>query len=273
MLTKVDVLTSSGEILELPIGDASSGYSVQPIEGLDPVNATLVFSSFAGQDGSEFQNARRENRNIVMKLGLEPNWAIQDVAQLRQKLYKYFMPKSYVKLKFTDDTIGVVYAIGRVETMVSPRFTEDPLATISILCGNPDFDAMVNLSFGGMSTAGTSTVDRTYDGTVESGFLFTMNVDRTISGFTLYNTLPDNSVKSLTISVPMVSGDVLKISTVPGDKYARLTHLGVESSVLYGVLPASTWLSLVPGLNKFRVLLSGTGIPWTIEYTDKFGGL
>lgn len=274
MFNKVDVISSSGVLLELPIGDIASGYSVQPMEGLDPVNATLVYSSFAGQDGSDFQSARRENRNIVMKLGFEPNYEVTSVAGLRQKLYKFFMPKSYIRMKFYDDTIGQTVSIyGRVETMNSPRFTQNPYATISILCENSDFEGLTENSFSGNTTASTSTVDEAYDGTIETGFVFTLNVDRTISGITIYNTLPDNSVRSLTIAVPMVAGDVLRVSTIPGNKYAKLTHTGVESSVLYGVLPASNWINLFPGLNKIRVALAGAGVPWSITYTDKFGGL
>jgi hypothetical protein len=273
MLTKLEVRTAFGTMLSLPLQDISGGYITKDIEGLDPVKATLVFSSFAGQDGSQFQSARRENRNIIIKLEYQPNFAQTTVAKLRQKLYQFLMPKSLVQLRFYDDEVGIVNISGRVESFDSPRFTKDPDATIGIVCEIPDFDTLVNLQFGGNTTAGATTVDRTYDGTVETGFVFTMNVNRTISGFTIYNTLPDNTSRSLVITAPLVAGDVVKISTVAGSKYATLTRSGSTSSILYGVSRDTNWLNLFQGVNKFRVLLAGAAVPWTIDYTTKYGGL
>lgn len=273
MTTKVEVRTAFGALLTLSLQDISEGYAIKDIDGLDPVKATLVFSSFAGQDGSQFQSARRENRTITLKLGYEPNFAVTTASILRQRLYEYLMPKSLVQLRFYEDAGLVVNISGRVETFDSPRFTKDPDATIGIVCENSDFDTLVNLNFGGNTTEGTATTDRTYDGSVETGFLFTLNVNRTISGFTLYNTLSDNTQRSLAFSSPMVAGNVLKLSTRAGNKFATLTNAGADSSVLYGVSSSSNWISLFPGVNKLRVLLAGAVIPWTIDYTTKYGGL
>lgn len=273
MLTQVDVTTAFGTLFSFPLYDISEGYTVKDIDGLDPVKATLVYSSFAGQDGSQFQSARRENRNLVLKLGYEPDYALTTVQALRSKLYKGFMPKSVVKLKFYEDTGLIVYINGRVESFDSPRFTKDPDGTISIICEVPDFDTLVTLTQSGMSTTGTTTTDFEYGGSVETGFLFTLNVDRVMSGFTLYNTDASNTQRVMPFVAPMEAGDILKISTVPGNKYALLNRLGVDESVMYGVSSGANWLNLFPGLNKIRVLASGAAVPWTIDYTTKYGGL
>lgn len=273
MLTKVEVRTAFGALFTLPLQDISEGYSVKDIGGLDPVPVTLVFSASAGQDGSQFQSARRGNRDITLKLGYEPDYATTSVAELRQNLQRYLMPKSLVQLRFYEDTGLIVNISGRVKTFDSPRFTKDPDATIGIECEISDFDTLVNVNFGGNSTPDTSTVDWVYDGSIETGFLFTMNVNRSITGFTLYNTLADNTQRSLIFATPMDVGDILQISTKSGNKFATLTHAGADSSVLFGVLPASNWINLFPGLNKLRVLLAGAAVPWEIDYTTKYGGL
>lgn len=273
MLTKVEVRTAFGALLTLPLQDFTEGYTMKGIEGLDPVKATLVFSIFAGQDGSQFQSARRDNRNIILKLGYEPNYVLTSTVSLRQRLYSVLMPKSLVQLRFYEDTGLTVNISGRVETFDSPRFTKDPDATIGIVCEISDFDTLVNLTSSGNTTASTNTTDVIYAGSVETGFLFTMNVNRTINGFTIYNTLTDNTQRSLAFSAALLAGDVIKISTRPGNKFATLTRAGAESSLMYAVAPSSNWLNLFPGVNKLRVLLTGAVIPWTIEYTTKYGGL
>lgn len=273
MLTKVEVRTSFGALLTLFLQDISEGFSVKDIDGLDPVKATLIFSTNAGQDGSQFQSARRENRNVVLKLGYEPNFQLTSTSALRQRLYGVLMPKSLVQLRFYEDNGLVVNVSGRVETFDSPRFTKEPDAIIGIVCEIPDFDTLVTLTASGNTTGSSATTDVYYNGSVETGFLFTMLVNRSVNGFTIYNTLSDNTVRSLTFAASIQAGDILEISTRPGNKYATLNRAGAESSLLYGVTPTSNWLALFPGMNKFRVLLTGAAIPWTIGYTTKYGGL
>ena len=99
MLTAVEAFTPQGENLFLPLQDSSGGYVVQDIDGLDPVNAQIVSSKFARLEGEQYQSSYREKRNILISLGLEPDYgAALSVSQLRSRLYDFFMPKSPVRL-------------------------------------------------------------------------------------------------------------------------------------------------------------------------------
>lgn len=276
MLTQVDVMTERGTLFSFPLDDYSDGYTVKDIDGLDPVKATLVYSSFAGQDGTTFQSAHRENRFMKLKLGFQPNYAITNSSALRQRLLNGFMPKSIVNFKFYDDDLGELYIEGRVEDFISPRFTKEPDASIAVTCEEPDFDTRVALIQNGHTVVDDVVTPIDYEGTVETGFVFKLLVDRTISApITIYNTNEAGLEASMPFSTPnaLVAGDILTISTIPGKKFARLTHLGLDSSVLYAISPAANWLSLWPGVNQIRALVTGADVPWTIEYTTKFGGL
>lgn len=277
MLTKVEVVTETGLILELPLEDPQEGYLIQDISGLDPVKATIVSSSFAQIDGSQYQASRRENRNIVIKLGLEPDFINTTVRALRTRLYGYFMPKSHVLLRFTIEGEGVVEIRGRVETFVSPLFVKEPDATISILCFDPDFYEPEPLVFAGNTNDTGDELLLNYKGSVDTGFLFEIYVDRPIAGFTINHRAGDDEFGSLEFTTPLQAGDVVQISTVVGNKFAYLTRTtgGVtyEGSILYGVSPHANWISLLPGDNFIRVYVEGLAIPYTIEYTHKYGGL
>jgi hypothetical protein len=114
----------------------------------------------------------------------------------------------------------------------------------------------------------------TYDGTVDTGVLFTLRPDRAVDAFTIYYRPPDQTLHTVDFSYPMVAGDILQISSVLGSKYVTLTHGGVESSVLYAVTPQSDWLTLQPGDSSIRVYADWSFlIPYSIEYTNKYGGL
>jgi hypothetical protein len=277
MLTKVDVITEQGLTLELPLQDSSEGYLVKDIGGLEPVKATLVSSSFANVDGEQYHSSRREARNVVFKLGLEVGHTTGTGRQLRSNLYRYFMPKSTVKLRFYEDDMGgFVDIFAVVESFDCPLFAQEPEATISLMCYDPDFYDPDPVIINGVTTDDTDEMLIEYDGTVETGILFNLMVDRTLPEFTIHHRSSDNAIRSLVFEEPLSAGDVLTISTVTGAKGATLTvNEEATSSILYGIDPASNWINLFPGMNYIRVYVEETGdpIPYTIEYTTKYGGL
>lgn len=273
MLTKVEVRTPTGMMLSLPLDDVSEGFVVEDITGLDPVKATLVSSSFATMDGSQFHSSRREPRNILLTIGLEPDYATSSVQALRMILYDYFMTKQTVGLRFFLDSGLTVEISGVVETFDAQLFVKEPRVVISVMCYDPDFLALTPVVVAG-NTVSTSTeflID--YPGTVETGIVFELNVDRVLEAFTIYHRPPDNVVRSLDFSADMVADDVITINTIPGSKAVTLLRTATLSSVLYGMTPQSNWVSLEKGENYLRVYAVGAAIPFTIEYLPRYGGL
>lgn len=283
MLTRLEVRNRQGSLLNLTFDDPSSGFIVADIEGLDPVKATLVSSTFAGADGSQYQSSRREDRNLLIKLDLEPDYILTSVRDLRNALYNFFMPKSEVFLRFYDSDGLMVDISGRVEDFKSKLFTDSPTVDISLICFDPDFIDLVPVEISGTSTASTtSETGRTsvlYSGTVETGVDFVLNVDRTLTEFTIYHRTPGAiAARTFDFAAPLVAGDVLKISSVTGAKGVTLIRSGTESSMLRGKSPQSPWLELEQGENFVRVYVDGAyadgeGVPFTISFTPRYGGL
>lgn len=273
MLTKVEARNDQGTLLTLPMMDVSEGFIIQDIDGLDPVKATLVSSSFANLDGEQYQSARREKRNLVFSLGLEPDYIDQTVKQLRSRLYGHFMPKANVNFRFFSTDFPTVDISGRVESFETDLFSKDPAITTSLLCFNPDFYDATPVLYNGNTVADSTEATVNYVGTVESGITFRLNINRTISGFTLYNRPADDSLRSLEFVAPLIAGDVVEINTASGSKGATLTRAGIGSSILYGISPYSNWIEMQPGPNRLRVVVSGAPMPYTVAFTTKYGGL
>lgn len=274
MITKVEVRNKQGSLLSLQLDDESDSFLVQSIEGLGPVKATLVSSSFAGLDGEQLNSKRRETRNIKIQLGLQPDPAVSEsVEGLRFQLYSFFMPESDISLRFYTDQGLTVDILGTVESCDPDIFSQEPAMNVSIMCYSPDFFDPTAENVSGNTTSTSTTTTISNDGFIETGFVFTLNVDRTLTEFTLYNTPPNDTVRSLDFSGSLAAGDVLVISTIPGSKGVTLTRSGVVSSMLWAISPQSSWLSLEPGDNEFRAYATGAAIPWTIQYTKKYGAL
>lgn len=282
LLNSLEVTNSRGSVLSLPLEDISAGFLVKNIEGLDPVKAVLVSSSFANLDGEQYHSSRRESRNIKLSLGLEPDYGVAAVKDLRDQLYNFFMPKSFVTCKFKMfDKFAVsvfkealdLEIDGRIETFDSPIFTKDPQVDISLMCFKPDFEDRIPVVFNGMTVADLIETELTYDGTIETGVEFTLMPGRALTDFTIYHRPPDETLRTTDFSYPLAAGDVLKISSIVGSKSVILTSSTVETSILYAISPQSAWLELQPGINNIRVYAEGAPIPYTIEYTNKYGGL
>lgn len=279
MFTKLEIRNPQGDLLTLQLGDDSNGIDLLDIAGLDPVKATLTSSDYAEQDGSAFQSARRGSRNITFKLSLNPDPAVMTVRALRKLIYSMFRVKKLVSMKFyvddVDDTVEDGYLIvGYVESCLSPMFGTNAELTldVSVICNDPDFTDPVPIVTS-MTTADAEATYFPYEGTSDTGVTFTLNINRPLLEFVIYYIDANSAVWTMDVASSFLAGDVVTISTVPGNKGASLLRAGVTSSILYAISPQSHWPQLQEGSNWLRVVASGAAIPMQVSYMKRFGEL
>lgn len=272
-LRKVSVVTENNQTFEFTLRDFSAPYRITNIEGLDPVKASIVSSNFGSADGGQYQSSRRDQRNILMELVYNPDYLTNDVASLRKDLYLGLAPKSRVRLRFEDSIGPTVETIGWVESFESSMFAQDPIATLSILCFDPDFYNVAPTIVPLSSVNDTTENQINYVGNTDTGFLVSLNVDRSITDVTLIHKDGANNIRSIEFTGTLIAGDLLEINTVVGAKGAWRTRDGFRTSVLYSISPQSIWTRLYPGWNSVRLYIPGSPIPYTITYYEKFGGL
>lgn len=278
LLTELKATNWIGSSLTLPLSDATNGFLIKEIEGLGPVKATLVSSTVANQDGSQYHAGRRENRNIVIKLGLLPDYISMSAHELRAQLYSFFMPKTEVTLDFTITPPSVVYQIkGRIESFEPLIFAKEPTVELSILCFDPAFiePGEITVNAETISGGNTPTTVISYGGTIEAGILFELPLTRATSRIELFFDPPGVTPSYLMVlNGSYINGDLIRISTIVGNKFVTRTRDGVETSILYDLDPTAEWISFFPGNNLFSARVDGTpAIPYTVKYTKLHGGL
>lgn len=268
MLTQIEAVSRRGNLLNLTLDDLDTGLLIDDIEGLGPVKATITSSDFAQLDGSQYQSSRRESRNIVMTITLEPDWAIETVEDLRRRAYEHFMPKTNIELKLHFDNRNPLSIKGMVESAEPAIFTAEPSIVVSIFCFDPDFVDYEPQLINGTTNESLSTTEVYYDGTVAAGIVFELFVNRNLTDFSIYL-----NETQMDFSGILQLDDTLEISTVPGDKYVHLHRAGNQSSYLYGISPQSKWLEFEPGVNNLRVYAIGASIPYQIGFINRYGGV
>lgn len=271
MLTKVEVYDIRNNKLDLPLVGGRP-FPIRDISGLDPIDGSVTSSDNAGHFGVQYQGIQGGARNIVLTLGLEPDFASDTVASLRLSLYRFFSIGSLVRMRFISTHLPTVEILGYVETCTAPMFVQTPFAQVSIVCTDPSFVGVTPVVVNGNSSDAVAT-PISYLGSDPSGFVLTIAADRALSGFTIQNSAPE--AESLAFTFNIASGKFARASTVYGDKYAIIsdTAVGAGSSIMRGLVAGSVWPELKPGNNDLLVNISGAAVPWTLTYTERYGGL
>lgn len=294
MLTKIVATNIHALTLELPFDSdliALNPLQVRNVQGLGPVKATISTLPFGSVDGESYMGSSVGKRNIILTIGLNPNWVDQSIESLRALLYQFFMAKAMVNLQFFTTHLPTVQITGYVESFEPNIFSKDPEIQISIICPDPDFVAIASTVVTGIvddNVIGGTVIgpyDHNYTGTMPTGF--TLKVESSVArptytGFVWTSII--NLADSLNRTFIEFTGTInttafARLSSEKGNKYAKqfAVSSGLQSADYLSTVtfPGAIvkWPELLPGSNRIVVQEGSTGQIWTLTYFARFGGL
>jgi hypothetical protein len=281
VLTKLEVLGLRSLVPTLPLaedGDAGSDpIQVLGINGLGPVKANITTAPYGAFDGEALSGMSVPKRNIVLTIGLHPDWSVQTIEELRQLLYNYFMPKLLVQLRFHSTNFPVVKIDGYVESMEPNIFVKSPTIEVSIICPAPDFIAVDAATITGITNDGSDTTDIEYIGSVSTGVILKITKAVGTPGEDGIQINLSGEYAPLTfLARGNLTDDIYwEMSTTPGGKYVRSVSqsLGTITNYLNDISYDASWPMLYPGLNRLSVITPVVGQNWELSYFTRFGGL
>lgn len=279
MLTQLDVVSTSGgteETLACYLDQHAmlDLIQVQDIQGFEPVKATVNITDYADLDGGYLTGATVNQRNIVITFGYNPDWDTHTIEELRQDLYKYFMPKQNVRLTITSTHLPQVQIDGVVESMDPNIFSQNPSVVVSILCPDPDFvgvdEVTVNLvSVVAGSEPTIDTVD--YEGSVEAPFhlILTKGSGPDSSG----NIGIKNQFGQFLVLATVDAATSLVFDSTDGARMINKVISGAPTSLMRLIYSSARWIKLHQGSNKLCVVTYTGGQAVVVTYHPRFGGL
>lgn len=252
---------------------------IQNITGLGPPKANVSMTDLATMDGSLFNSARVEKRNIVIHMLFAFAPTIEDS---RQRTYKYFPIKKPLNILIETDN-RIVETTGVVEVNEPDIFSQNESNEISLVCDDPYFySAGENghnvtiffgveplfefifsnesleepmLEFGSIENETEKTIY--YEGDAEVGITITIHAIGEAGNITIYNTgtremmkIDAGKIESLTGS-GIVAGDDIVITTIRGNKTIGLLRNGLYKNILNALDKNSDWFQLAKGENVF----------------------
>lgn len=301
MIKSVKVINHLGEEKTFILSDPyQSGFIVTNIEGIGPPKANIGITDVATTDGGKYNSARTDTRNIVLYLQLLEHPTVESV---RHEAYKFFPVKKKITLVFETDT-RTCEAYGYVETNEPDIFSDKEAIQVSVVCPDPYFYSQVtNLTvFFGVEAAfefifSNESLDESllimgeirqrteeyviYEGDEETGIIIHLHASGPANNIHIYNMktrehmfIDTTKLQSLTGSGVKESDEII-ISTVKGDKYARLLRDGHYQNILNCLDKNTAWFQLSKGENIFAIV-ADTGVynlQFEIENRTLFEGV
>lgn len=284
MIKKVTVFQKSDKsdaftmVLTSPINvSADSGFAIDSIEGLGPVDAEINTTEMA-VDGDLFNSARIGKRNIVIDLIFysESGTGIEDV---RQFSYRLFPMKKNIFIEIETDN-RKVWTQGYVEKNEPDIFNDSAMEgnQVSLICPDPKWYDSENIINEDLDLNDEITIE--YNGEVEVGGLLELTVGSAIAkpvsagvpAFTVSCANPDGTAQLIDIYTPNAGfavGDVIKINSVKGNKSCIYTDTAdADHNALNLLNQNPDWIKLTNGENAIRVTDSFSALA-SATYTSK----
>lgn len=277
---------TNGEIFELT--HDFSNYYVTDVSGLTPPATTINTAKAGIIDGTFFNSASVEERNIVISLTING-----DIEANRQKLYRIFPRKTPCTIYFKNANRDVKIK-GYVETIECDPFVKREKAQISIICPRPYFEDLATIYAELAATLALfefpfaieednpipfseatdyPIAEIMNEGDAEAGCIISIEVNDTIQGIKIINT---STQQFFYLDSAFVDYDKITISTISGQMGVTRERGGTKTNILNYVGANSTWLRLAPGVNYFTYTIDDgdtEDIEITFEATTLYGGV
>jgi Phage tail protein len=254
-------------------------YEIRNIDGLGPIKANVNTSQLGSVDGESYAGSSVGARNIVLTIGMKPDWVEWSPEALRRQLDNYFMPKKRLGLVFDTMERPQTYIRGYVESAEPNIFSKDPETQVSIICPEEPYFREYDVHYvEGTTTDDPITID--YPGTVETGIRVDVGAFHDTAPFPgQIQIFSGGNLMTITKPGLLASNMGVGMSSLPGLKYVinqahNLPGPPDASLLQYMTLSAGVWPKLIPGHQTFYVTTdAGKAFAWQLVYYPLYGSL
>lgn len=257
---------ANGEIFEL--SHNMQNYAVVGVQGLTRPQTNINTSTGGGIDGTFFNSARVEMRNIVIDIILNG-----DIETNRQQLYKIFPQKMQCTVYFKNKNRNVKI-FGYVEALGGDLFVQREAMQISIICPRPFWEDMQTIytelsnivkmfefPFSIAETPGIPfsevmdfpqcIIDNVGD--TPCGCIINISIssdagENAVEGLSIYNL---TTQEFFGFTSKFNGGDQITINTISGQLSATFNRGGTIYNLMNYVAVGSSWFKLQAGENRF----------------------
>lgn len=255
--------------VNLPIVDAlpTDPYILTNAEGLGPPEVDVSIQNTLNAGGF-YQGRRPQSREIVLRVGLNPDFGIgQTAADLRTELYGLLTPGylDNVTVRIMDVTTVLATTVGYIKKLEIVPFNAEPEVQITIACVEQYLQAPSFL-YVAPDSKSAPVIDNT--GTAPAGFRMEITFTSNVTNWTLSHA----SGAKMELTYSFLSGDILTIDTRPGYRGIWLKRGLSTTNIIYALSADSIWFMLHGGENTFAT--SSSAFNWgDVYYRPQYWGV
>lgn len=259
--------------IDLPIFGVTPNdpYQVTNIDGLGPPELDVLLAENHAPGGI-FVNRRSQGRQIVARIGLNPDYKIgQDVSDLRYYLYGLLSPgvdpqNQSIKVSLLNSNVPVVDTTGYVKRIEIVPFNKKPEVQITIDCLGPYLEEPDLIE---LTPPESITWTVTNYGRAPTGVKFEVEFTQTLSTFSI----AIQNGTSMTFQADFQVGDQLVVDTNEATRFVGLRRAGSFILYLEMLTAESKWLVLHGGEHTFQTS-DPAEFNWNLfEYRNRYWGI
>lgn len=256
---------------DLTANDAD--FRVLRVDGLNPPSATINTSTCGTIDGSFFNSARLDQRNIVITVLPRGN-----IEGARLSLYRLFPVNQEVRLRFKNASRDVVIT-GYVESFEGSLCDFPQTFTISILCPRPYFDSH-DINTITLPAPHPDAAMLPNQGDIKNGVTMRIQISENLSGEAVRGLTITNTYTGeyMGFNSGLIHDDVIVISTIAGELKAELRRASLSYIInMVGYMTSgSSWFKLAFEANRFTFSTSNNTdqyVSMQISHVDQYAGV
>lgn len=257
-VSEIDLYTNDVEFITISLDRVSytDKFIAKAVAGLDVDEINPRFYGF-GADGTKFHEYTRSAREIVLRIVLNPNYALNETfSDIRDELYRAISSNRFgeVKLIFKSGASSLAQIFGRIIKFEVAHMSNVPELQITIKCDDPILRGITPVNLNWVNSP-----------SLPSPFEITDALSTSPHGFTMAVNYADDSLTGIIIRDPdsnwvfevewtFLAGDVLHVSTEYGNKYLYVDLSGGGTyNLMDKITTESFWPILFPGLNEWVI--------------------
>ena len=272
---------TNGEQLNLTDNPA---YVVTNIDGLNPPDAIINTVQRAGHDGSVFNSAFLDNRQIILNIAING-----PACDNRNELFRFFRTARRTRLIYHNDYHDV-YIDGYCQNAPVEYFGQKQIIQVTLICPDPFFHGLTEIEgytngiesmfefpfsieepipFSEINSEGGALI---YNPGDLAGIVIEITASGAVTNPRVYHVETDTYFK---VTTSLQSGDKLIINTRTDEKSVKRIRSGSTTNLIASRANGSTWLTAEPGQNQFTLSAdSGTAnMTGFIHFTTNVEGV
>lgn len=262
-------------------------YVIRSAPGLNSSSASIFTSKSPNKKGAKYNGSSLDERVLVLNIKI-----LGDVEANRNALYEWTDPEQYCKVHYKNG-LKTVYCEGHVQECEADPFTDSEIMTVAILCENPYWHSLEEISveiamitggftfpfaidsagipFSSLQGRGEANI---FNAGAETGVKIRIQCNGAVTNFALYDM--DNTARIFRINTTLSEGWIVEIDTDGSPKTCKAFKPdGTTENLMKYIGGNPTWFTLRKGNNRFGYTADAgmAEVEITVSFSNKYLGV